>query len=818
MSGYSLEHLLPERGRDLSRFLVGTEGTLGVVAGATVRLVVDEPFRALAVLGYPSMFEAADAVPALLHHPLVACEGLDSRIVDVVRTGTGSVPDLPRGAGWLFAEVTGSSAEEAHAAASAVAADAGAVDVRLVGDAREMAALWRIREDGAGLAARSLDRPAHSGWEDAAVPPERLGDYLRGFDALLRESGLDGVPYGHFGDGCVHVRIDFPLTERGGPQGFRSFVEAAADLTAAHGGSLSGEHGDGRARSELLTRMYSPEVIDLFGAVKHLFDPGNLLNPGVLVDPRPVDADLRLAARLREPRRTLRLAHDRGSVVDAVHRCTGVGKCVADNTGTGGVMCPSYLATRDEKDSTRGRSRVLQEMINGSLVTDGWKSDEVHEALDLCLSCKGCSSDCPTGIDMATYKAEALHQRYRRRIRPRSHYALGQLPRWARLAQPVAPLANRVMRIGAVQRIAKAAAGIDQRRSVPAFATEPLRRWARRTSYAASPGPDHDVVLWADSFTDGFASASGRAAVEVLEAAGLRVGVVTEPACCGLTWVSTGQLDRGATDHRAHRRRAAPVRRGRDPGRRARAVLPGDAALGRRRADRRPAGRRGRRRGALARRGAGHAARLGAPGPDRHDGRGAAALPPRQRDRLGRGRRPAGPDRRDRHPRRRLLRAGRQLRRRAGPLRGLGRGGRARPAPGGAGRGGGGGGARRRLLLPHPARRPRRRPGAAPRRAAGGPRQRGPRWGRRWCPRLDWRPQARSPRTHPYRIRGLLVLTAFRRAGNLFLRVWDTQALRVLVTVIVTGPRSCTRSELHESSSAQLYRGGPHRATRPTAG
>ena len=386
-------------------------------------------------------------------------------------------------------------------------------------------------------------RPAHAGWEDAAVPPDRLGAYLRGFDALLRDAGLDGVPYGHFGDGCVHVRIDFPLDRSGGRQAFRSFVEDAADLTAAHGGSLSGEHGDGRARSELLTRMYSAEVIALFAAVKHLFDPGDLLNPGVLVAPRPVDADIRLAARLREPRRFLRLAHDDGSVVDAVHRCTGVGKCVADNTGGGGVMCPSYLATRDEKDSTRGRSRVLQEMVNGSLVTDGWKSDEVHEALDLCLSCKGCASDCPTGIDMATYKAEALHQRYRRRLRPRSHYALGQLPRWARLAQPVAPVANRVMRVGALQRLAKAAAGIDQRRRVPEFAARPLRRWARRTPYDASAAvTSYDVVLWADSFTDGFASDSGRAAVAVLEAAGLRVGVITEAACCGLTWVSTGQL------------------------------------------------------------------------------------------------------------------------------------------------------------------------------------------------------------------------------------------------------------------------------------
>jgi FAD/FMN-containing dehydrogenase/Fe-S oxidoreductase len=542
VSGYSLEHLLPERGRDVARFLVGSEGTLGVVLGATVRLVEDAPHRALAVLGYPTMFDAADAVPSLLHHPLVACEGLDARIVDVVR-GRGAVPELPRGAGWLFAEVTGRSAEEARSAAAAVAADAGALDVRLVTEPGEMAALWRIREDGAGLAARSLDRPAQSGWEDAAVPPDRLGDYLRGFDALLKDAGYDGVPYGHFGDGCVHVRIDFPLREPRGPADFRRFVEAAADLTAAHGGSLSGEHGDGRARSALLPRMYSAEVLALFAAVKHLFDPQNLLNPGVLVEPRAVDDDLRLAARLGEPSRSLRLVHDRGSVVEAVHRCTGVGKCVADNTGAGGVMCPSYVATRNEKDSTRGRARVLQEMVNGTLVRDGWRSDEVHAALDLCLSCKGCASDCPTGIDMATYKAEALHQRYRRRLRPRSHYALGRLPRWARLTQPVAPVANRLLRWGAVQRVAKAAAGIDARRSVPAFAREGLRRWARRTSYAASPTATYDVVVWADSFTDSFAAEAGHAAVAVLEGAGLRVGVVAQPACCGLTWISTGQLD-----------------------------------------------------------------------------------------------------------------------------------------------------------------------------------------------------------------------------------------------------------------------------------
>ena len=539
VSGYSLEHLLPEHGRDVARFLVGSEGTLAVVLGATVRLVEDAPARALAVLGYADMFTAADAVPGLLHHPLVACEGLDSRIVDVVRRTGSPVPELPRGAGWLFAEVTGATVAEAQALAARVAADAGAVETRLVTDPGEMAALWRIREDGAGLASRSLQRPAHAGWEDAAVPPERLGDYLRGFDALLRDAGLDGVPYGHFGDGCVHVRIDFPFREEQGTGTFRRFVEAAADLTAAHGGSLSGEHGDGRARSALLPRMYSPEVVDLFAATKHLLDPDNLLNPGVLVDPRPVDADVRLAARLREPRRTLRLVHDGGSVVEAVHRCTGVGKCVADNTGKGGVMCPSYTATRNEKDSTRGRARVLQEMVNGSLVSDGWRSDEVHASLDLCLSCKGCASDCPTGVDMATYKSEALHQRYRRRLRPRSHYALGQLPRWARLARPVAPALNRLLRLGPVQRVAKAAAGIDARRSVPAFAEQGFRRWATGRDQPAEP----DVVVWADSFTDAFSTAGGRAAVAVLEAAGLRVGVVDRHACCGLTWITTGQLD-----------------------------------------------------------------------------------------------------------------------------------------------------------------------------------------------------------------------------------------------------------------------------------
>jgi len=523
VSGYSFEHLLPENGRRFDRFLVGSEGTLGIVLDATVRLVEDAPFRALTVLGYPSMADAADAVPALLGHGLVACEGLDARIADLVA----GRPELPEGRGWLFAEVTGDTETEARSRAEAVAATAG-VAHQIVTEPAAQAALWRIREDGAGLAARSLARQAQAGWEDAAVPPESLGAYLRDFDRLLRAHDLDGAPYGHFGDGCVHVRIDFQLDDAPGRAGYRRFVEEAADLVASYGGSMSGEHGDGRARSELLSRMYSPEAIELMAAAKHLLDPGNLLNPGVLVDPEPLDAAVRLAAARRPERPFLRLTHDGGSFASAVHRCTGVGKCLADNTGNGGVMCPSYTASHDEKDSTRGRARVLQDVVTGVLSYD---NDAVADALDLCLSCKGCAHDCPTGIDMATYKSEVLHQKYRRRLRPRSHYALGKLPLWARLTPP--RLANAALRSKTIARVAKAAAGVDQRRSLPRFSETPL----------AKGGEQPDVWLWADSFTDAFNTELGRATVSLLEGLGLRAAFIDAKACCGLTWITTGQLD-----------------------------------------------------------------------------------------------------------------------------------------------------------------------------------------------------------------------------------------------------------------------------------
>ena len=543
VSGYSLEHLLPENGSDVAKFLVGTEGTLGLLLGATVRLVESPAATALAVLGYPDMPAAADAVPALLAHDIVALEGMDARLVEVVRTrrGPSAVPELPRGGGWLFVETAGATEREAIAAAEKVVADAGCLDATIV-TGPVARALWRIREDGAGLGGRTpAGAPAWPGWEDAAVPPDNLGAYLREFAGLMKEHDVDALVYGHFGDGCIHARIDFPLDRDAGR--FRNFVVEAAALVGRHGGSMSGEHGDGRARGELLHYMYSADALAAFAKVKALFDPTGMLNPGVIVAPAPVDADLRVP--FAKPLRTnLAFAYPRdgGDLSTAVHRCVGVGKCRADLTAAGGVMCPSFLATGDEKDSTRGRARVLQELANGSLVK-GYRAAELTEALDLCLACKGCSSDCPAGVDMATYKAEVLHQRYRRRPRPPAHYALGWLPRWARIASRAPRLANAALRSDALGGLAKRAGGIDARRPLPRFATKTFRRWhAKRTGATGIP-----VMLWVDTFTDHFSPEVGQAAVRVLEAAGYTVRIPDKPVCCGLTWISTGQLDGART-------------------------------------------------------------------------------------------------------------------------------------------------------------------------------------------------------------------------------------------------------------------------------
>ncbi|MGW4895095.1 FAD-binding and (Fe-S)-binding domain-containing protein [Kitasatospora sp. NPDC004240] len=555
-SGYPIDALLPERGYDLARALTGTEGTCALLLGATVRLVEDPPARALVVAGYPDETAAADAVPALLPLRPLTVEGMAADLIEALLAAGRRPPALdrlPEGACWLFLETAGATAAEALDAARALAVavrrERGAT-AAVVTDPAEQRQLWGVREAGAGIVTRLPDGgEAWPGWEDSAVPPERLGAYLRDLRALLRAHGLRGVPYGHFGEGCVHLRIDFPLAAPQGRPVFREFMEAAADLVVSYGGSLSGEHGDGQARAELLPRMYSPEIIGLFGEFKRIWDPENLLNPGTLVDPRPLDSDLRFAGPVRELPLALLYEQDDGSLLKAVHRCVGVAKCVDTSTG---VMCPSYMATGEERHSTRGRARLLAEMLRGAgappghpaggAVRDGWRSEEVREALDLCLGCKGCASDCPVHVDMATYKAEFLHQHYRRRGRPLSHYSMGWLPVWLRAVALAPGAANLIARSPAAGPL-KRLGGIDRRRPIPVFPPETFGRWFRRHR-AAHPAPAgaERVLLWPDTFSDHLQPNVLRAAVEVLEHLGFAVELPAGPVCCGLTWYSTGQL------------------------------------------------------------------------------------------------------------------------------------------------------------------------------------------------------------------------------------------------------------------------------------
>lgn len=552
VSGYALEDLLPERGEKLGQFFAGTEGTLGIILSATVRLQPVPSSPHLVVLGYASMPEAADDVPALLPHKPLALEGMDARLVDVVRRrlGAAAVPPLPEGNGWLMIEVGGETEQAARAAAEALAASASTSAVAVLPPGPEASALWKIRADGAGLGGRTPDgKQAWPSWEDAAVPPERLGEYLREFDSLLSRHGLDGLPYGHFGDGCVHIRIDFPLEQ--GTDVLRSFLIDAARLVASYGGSMSGEHGDGRARSELLPEMYSPEAIQLFSAVKAIFDPENILNPGVLVAPDPLDHNVRrpAAKQVLALSTGFDFASDGGSFTNAVHRCTGVGKCRADSRASGGFMCPSYQASKDEKDSTRARARILEEMVRGSFVDGGWASAEVEEALDLCLSCKACASDCPAGIDMARYKSEVLYRKYSGRVRPLSHYSLGWLPRWLALARLVPRTTSWFLSTPLAGWVLHQFGGLDTHRSLPPITPVPFSRWLRadgrqRVSShdGVSVSPRGPIVVWSDSFSSGVDPAATRAVIAVLEDAGFEV-VIPPEACCGLTWITTGQLD-----------------------------------------------------------------------------------------------------------------------------------------------------------------------------------------------------------------------------------------------------------------------------------
>ncbi|HEU0285477.1 MAG TPA: FAD-binding and (Fe-S)-binding domain-containing protein [Nocardioidaceae bacterium] len=562
VSGYNLDSLLPEHGFDLAGFLVGSESTLVTVLRAELELVPVVRERTLVVLGFDDIASAGDAVSDIVEHEPIALEGVDHYLVhdqELKDMNGEALDELPDGTGFLMVQFGGDTTREADGRAEEMLQAIGKGDsspnVVFYDDPDREHELWMVREAGLGATAHVPGhRDTFEGWEDSAVPVDRLGDYLRDLDRLFKEFDYssDAGPslYGHFGQGCIHTRIPFDLYSADGVAQYRKFLEQAADLVASYGGSLSGEHGDGQTRGELLPRMFGPEVVRLFEQVKGLFDPDELMNPGKVVHPARLDEHLRLGADWapRQPRPlNFAFPDDGHSFSQAANRCVGVGKCRQLSPEGGAVMCPSYQVTREERHSTRGRSRLLFEMLNGhgdGPIQDGWRSEEVRDALDLCLACKGCKSDCPASVDMATYKAEFLSHHYAGRLRPRADYATGWLPVAARavarlrLARPL----NRLSSVPSLRRVGTRLAGLEDR-EVPAFAPTSLQRWWRQRSLDGHhTGERGRVLLWPDTFTNYFHPEVGRAAVKVLESAGWEVSMPEEPLCCGLTWISTGQL------------------------------------------------------------------------------------------------------------------------------------------------------------------------------------------------------------------------------------------------------------------------------------
>jgi FAD/FMN-containing dehydrogenase/Fe-S oxidoreductase len=537
VSGYNLDDLLPERGFNVARALVGTEGTCVTVLEAELQLIPDPPAKCGVVLGYDDIANAGDhVIEALAHRPL-AVEGFDDLLVEFEREASLNVEALdrlPDGRGWMYVELGAETEDEAGERARALLAELvpGAVDGRLVeGDAARKQ-LAQLREVGLAMAAFPRGEDHWEGWEDSAVPPERIGDYLRDLRALAERHGFWGTYYGHLGQGCMHVRYDFDLRSKRGVAAFRAFVEEAADLCVSYGGSLSGEHGDGQARAELLHKQYGPELVEAFREFKRIWDPDGKMNPGKVVDPYRLDENLKLGPHYAPWRSAVKFAYpeDKGDFAHATIRCVGVGRCRKPDGMD--VMCPSFMATREEMHSTRGRARLLFEMLEGELITDGWQSDEVMEALDLCLSCKGCTHDCPVDVDMPTYKAEFLHQRWKHRLRPRHAYAFGLIDQVARVASRAPGIVNFLTHTPPFAQAFKLAAGMTQEREVPEFAPLTLQRWFRQRGRTTNPG-GRKVVLFPDTFNNHMHTDVGVAAVEALEAAGWQVLMPEGHVCCG---------------------------------------------------------------------------------------------------------------------------------------------------------------------------------------------------------------------------------------------------------------------------------------------
>ena len=552
VSGYNLDQLLPENGFNVARALVGTEGTCVVTLQAKTRLVHSPRSRVILVLGFPDIYQAGDAVPDILPFKPIATEGLDERIIGGLRERGlrgADIALLPAGNAWIMIEFGAETVDEASAQAQALinhyTGKTNAPSSWLITDQSMCERIWTIRETAASATALTIhpDQPDPVvGWEDAAVDPLRLGDYLREFQALVDRHGYQTSLYGHFGDGCIHARITFDTRSVEGIKVWRSFLRAAAELVVKYGGSLSGEHGDGQAKAEFLPIMYGEELMQAFREFKAIWDPDNRMNPGKVIDPYRADENLKYGPDYHPVRPATQfsfISREGHGFNRAVERCVGMGKCRAHG---GGVMCPSYRATREERFSTRGRARLLAEMLRGEIIHDGWRNEEVREALDLCLACKGCKSDCPTHTDMASYKAEFMHHHYLGRLRPVQAYTMGLINRWSRIASIAPRVVNLLTHTPGLASLIKFAGGVAQKREVPKFARRTFRKWFSRRR-ASAAGPRGRVILWADTFNNHFQPGSAAAAVEVLEALGYTVSVPQKQLCCGRPLYDFGMLD-----------------------------------------------------------------------------------------------------------------------------------------------------------------------------------------------------------------------------------------------------------------------------------
>lgn len=547
VSGYNLDSLLPENGFNVARALVGTESTCVIVLEATLSLIPNPKARTLLVLGYPDVFQAADHVPEVLEFQPIGLEGLDCTFVeDLKKKGLDlyQIQLFPDGAGWLLVEFGGEdkadSDRKARALMQRLQEQGNPPSMKLYDDAKQEAMVWEVRDNGLGATAHVPGQKENwEGWEDSAVPPEKTGAYLRDLKKLLDRYGYVTSLYGHFGDGCIHCRMDWDLKTAAGVRKWRAFLDEAADLVVSYGGSLSGEHGDGQARGELLPKMFGPELVEAFREFKSIWDPEGKMNPGKVVDPYPITSNLRYGADYNPPQPKTHFTYpdDHFSFTHAMERCVGVGKCRKEHA----TMCPSYMVTREEKHTTRGRARLLFEMLQGDPLQGGWQSEAVKESLDLCLACKGCKGECPVQVDMATYKAEFLSHYYEHRARPVQAYAFGLIPYWARLAKLAPGVANFLTQAPGLSSLAKRALHVPPQRRIPAFAPYTFKEW-----FKARPKRNQDrppVILWPDTFYNHFFPQVAQAATEVLEAAGFQVVVPERDFCCGRPLYDYGMLD-----------------------------------------------------------------------------------------------------------------------------------------------------------------------------------------------------------------------------------------------------------------------------------